>query len=112
MGRSLLANAPFRAVIEEVGAGLSRLGWLEGGDGTLERELNRDKPTSRMRETHIAQPCLFALQVGLARVLADDGITPAAVVGHSLGELAAAVVSGGLSLEEPTRIVLWRCACQ
>jgi acyl transferase domain-containing protein len=65
-----------------------------------------------MRETHIGQPCLFALQVGLARVLADDGILPAAVLGHSLGELAAAVVSGALSLEEATRVVFWRSACQ
>jgi acyl transferase domain-containing protein len=113
MGRSLLtSNGTYRHVIAEVGAELSRLGWLAERDGTLEGELNRDKATSRMSEAHIGQPCLFALQVGLARVLAEDGILPAAVVGHSLGELAAAVVSGGLSLEEATRVVFWRSTCQ
>ncbi|MEO7110606.1 MAG: acyltransferase domain-containing protein, partial [Polyangiaceae bacterium] len=113
MGRSLLtSNDTFRGVIEEVGAELSHLGWLAQDHGTLHGELNRDKATTRMRETHVGQPCLFALQVGLARVLADDGIAPAAVIGHSLGELAAAVVSGALSLEEATRIVFWRSACQ
>jgi acyl transferase domain-containing protein len=113
MGRSLLAsNESFRGIIGEVGAALSRLGWLEGDDGALERELTRDKVTSRMRETHVAQPCLFALHLGLARVLAADGIVPAAVIGHSLGELAAAVVSDALSLAEAARVVLWRSACQ
>jgi phthiocerol/phenolphthiocerol synthesis type-I polyketide synthase C len=113
MGRSLLtSNDTFRGVIEEVGAELKHLGWLASDNGTLHGELTRDKTLTRMRETHVGQPCLFALQVGLARVLADDGITPAAVLGHSLGELAAAVVSGALSLEEATRVVFWRSACQ
>src|SRR5665213_2434941 len=113
MGRSLLtSSSSFRSVIDEVGAELSHLGWLASDHGTLHGELTRDKTLTRMRETHVGQPCLFALQVGLARVLADDGITPAAVLGHSLGELAAAVVSGALSLEEATRVVFWRSACQ
>jgi acyl transferase domain-containing protein len=113
MGRSLLTSSNgFRDVIEEVGAALKHLGWLAEENGTLHGELTREKTLTRMRETHVAQPCLFALQLGLARVLADDGITPAAVLGHSLGELAAAVVSGALSLEEATRIVFWRSACQ
>jgi acyl transferase domain-containing protein len=113
MGRSLLTSSgTFRNVIEDVGAELSRLGWLIEEKGTLHGELNRDKATSLMRETLVGQPCLFALQVGLARVLAEDGITPAAVLGHSLGELAAAVVSGALTLQEATRVVFWRSACQ
>ena len=113
MGRSLLtSNDTFRDVIEHVGAELTRLGWLAEDHATLHGELNRDQATSRMRETHVGQPCLFALQVGLARVLDNGGITPAAVLGHSLGELAAAVVAGALSLEEATRIVFWRSACQ
>jgi acyl transferase domain-containing protein len=113
MGRSLLAsNHTYRSAVHEVGAVLSRLGWLAEDSGTLEGELTRDKATCRMREAHIAQPCLFALQVGLARVLADQGIVPAAVLGHSLGELSAAVVSGGLSLAEATRVVFWRSTCQ
>ena len=113
MGRSLLGSSgAFRDVIDEVGAELSRLEWLGEEKGTLLGELSRDQATSRMRETHVGQPCLFALQLGLARVLAGDGITPAAVLGHSLGELAAAVVSEALTLEVATRIVFWRSACQ
>ena len=46
------------------------------------------------------QVTTFVMQVGLARVFQAKGVTPAACIGHSLGELAAAVVSGALSVEE------------
>src|SRR5262249_28275798 len=72
----------------------------------------RGESGSRMGETRIAQPCIFALQVGLTWMLRDRGILPAAVVGHSIGELAAAVAADVLSLEEATRIVFWRSRCQ
>lgn len=113
MGRSLLtSNRTFQDVVERIEVELQRLGWLADERGTLRAELNRDAATSRIGRTEIAQPCLFALQVGLAEVLAQYGITPAAVVGHSIGELAAAVVSQALSLEEATRIVYWRSRSQ
>jgi acyl transferase domain-containing protein/NADPH:quinone reductase-like Zn-dependent oxidoreductase/surfactin synthase thioesterase subunit len=82
-----------------------------GNNGVL-AELTRDEAHSRMAETEVAQPALFALEVGLWSLLRAHGVVPAAVVGHSIGELAAAHVSGALTLEEAARIVYWRSRCQ
>jgi acyl transferase domain-containing protein len=56
----------------------------------------------------VVQPALFAVMVGLSRVWASFGVTPAAVVGHSQGEIAAACVAGALSLEDAARVVVLR----
>ncbi|ORB86885.1 polyketide synthase [Mycobacterium kansasii] len=54
------------------------------------------------------QPTLFALQVALATTLSSYGVRPGAVVGHSLGEVAAAVVAGALSLDDGARVICRR----
>ena len=54
------------------------------------------------------QPSVFAMQVGLAAALRSHGIRPAAVIGHSMGETAAAAVSGALSLEDAVRVICRR----
>ena len=46
------------------------------------------------------QPTLFTMHVALAAVMRSHGVRPGAVIGHSLGEAAAAVVAGGLSLQD------------
>ncbi|WUL65274.1 SDR family NAD(P)-dependent oxidoreductase [Amycolatopsis sp. NBC_00345] len=56
----------------------------------------------------VVQPVLWAVMVSLARVWQDHGVTPAAVVGHSQGEIAAACVAGSLSLVDGARIVAVR----
>ena len=58
-----------------------------------------------MRDPRDAQPAGFALQVALTALLRDRGVTPAAVVGHSFGEIAAAWAAGVLSLEQAAHIV-------
>ncbi|MEO5875534.1 MAG: beta-ketoacyl synthase N-terminal-like domain-containing protein, partial [Streptosporangiaceae bacterium] len=66
------------------------------GDGT---ELGR---------VEVVQPVLWAVMVSLAAVWASHGVVPAAVVGHSQGEIAAACVAGVLSLADAARIVALR----
>ena len=54
------------------------------------------------------QPTLFAMQVALAEAMKSRGVRPGAVVGHSMGEAAAAVVAGALSLEDGVRVICRR----
>lgn len=61
-----------------------------------------------LARTENAQPTIFALQSGLAAVLRAYGIEPAATVGHSVGEIAAAQVAGRMSLADGMRIAVLR----
>ncbi|OBF51938.1 polyketide synthase [Mycobacterium sp. 852002-53434_SCH5985345] len=54
------------------------------------------------------QPTLFTMQVALAATMRSYGVQPGAVIGHSLGEVAAAVVAGALSLEDGLRVICRR----
>ena len=103
MGRDLLAgDAAFRATAttcDEVFApmlGWSVLALLRG---------ETDLPLDRI---DVAQPALFTMYVSLAAALRSAGVEPEAVVGHSQGELAAAVVAGALSLTDAAHVVAVR----
>ncbi|MFJ4658842.1 type I polyketide synthase [Nocardia sp. NPDC088792] len=61
-----------------------------------------------LERVDIVQPALWAVMVSLAELWRSYGVEPAAVVGHSQGEIAAAVVSGGLSLLDGARVVALR----
>ncbi|SEM19531.1 Acyl transferase domain-containing protein [Rhodococcus maanshanensis] len=63
-----------------------------------------------LEHVEIVQPVLFAVMVSLAELWRSVGVIPDAVVGHSQGEIAAAHVAGGLSLEDAARIVIGRSA--
>ncbi len=65
-----------------------------------------------MRQPRYAQPANFALQVGLTQLWKSIGIQPASIVGHSVGEIAAAWVAGSLSLPEAVRLVYHRSRTQ
>ncbi|XP_024136385.2 mycolipanoate synthase [Oryzias melastigma] len=60
----------------------------------------------------VVQPLLFALQVGLACLLKSWGVKPDSVLGHSIGEVAAAHCSGLLSLEDAVKVVYHRSTLQ
>ncbi len=104
MGRELLAeNAVFRAELEAVDAIFAPLaGW------SLLDEMRKPESESRIALTEVAQPMLFAMQLGLTQVLREAGIEPAAVVGHSVGEAASAWASGALTREQATRVIYHR----
>ena len=74
----------------------------------LLEELSRDEASSRLDETEIAQPALFALQVALAAVWRSWGIEPHALVGHSVGEVAAAHLGGVLSFDDAVKVICHR----
>ncbi|MFC4907552.1 acyltransferase domain-containing protein [Actinomadura gamaensis] len=63
---------------------------------------------AELSRVDVVQPVLWAVMVSLAAVWADHGVKPAAVVGHSQGEIAAACVAGALSLQDAARVVALR----
>ncbi|WP_431042205.1 type I polyketide synthase [Streptomyces sp. P1-3] len=77
-------------------------------DWSLEDVLRAAPGAASLDRDDVVQPALFAVMVGLTDLWKSFGVEPAAVVGHSNGELAAAVVSGALSLDDGARVVaLW-----
>jgi acyl transferase domain-containing protein len=104
MGRELATHEPvFADALAACDVAIKAVaGW------SVVEELNRDEATTRLSETQIAQPALFALQTALAALWRSWGVTPSAVVGHSIGEISALHAAGALSLEQAARIVTMR----
>jgi acyl transferase domain-containing protein/acyl carrier protein len=95
MGRELAASCPvFAARLAECAAALSPYVELDLDGGS--------------EAADVVQPALWAVMVSLAEVWRAAGVEPDAVVGHSQGEIAAAVVAGALSLEDGARVVARR----
>ncbi|WP_431781877.1 SDR family NAD(P)-dependent oxidoreductase [Streptomyces chumphonensis] len=74
-------------------------------DWSLTEVLRSDEPITRV---DVIQPVLFAVMVSLADLWRSLGVQPAAVIGHSQGEIAAAVVSGALTLHDGAKIAALR----
>ncbi|KAJ5356330.1 hypothetical protein N7517_010939 [Penicillium concentricum] len=66
----------------------------------------------RINETTLVQPAIAAIQIALARTFMSYGLTPDAIVGHSIGEVAAAHIAGALSLEEAVKVIYFRSQIQ
>ncbi|WP_306192822.1 type I polyketide synthase [Streptomyces sp. MK5] len=77
------------------------------GDSVVRLLLDEDP---RVREPAYAQPMLFAVEHALGRTLLSYGVEPAFVLGHSIGEFAAACLTGALSLADAARLVCLRGA--
>jgi acyl transferase domain-containing protein/NADPH:quinone reductase-like Zn-dependent oxidoreductase/acyl carrier protein len=106
MGRGLLRHEPaFASVLEQCDAAVrAQTGW------SVLDELHADQVHSRLAHIDVVQPVLFSVQVAMAALWRSWGVEPAAVVGHSMGEVAAAYVAGALSLEHAAQIVCRRSA--
>ena len=104
MGKALYAHEPvFREALDACEAGLRthlprsllEVMFASGDDATI-------------HETRYAQPALFALEYALCRLWESFGVKPWAVLGHGVGELAAACVAGALSLDDAFVLVATR----
>lgn len=103
MGRELFEQSPvFREAIECCDRALRpHTGW-----SLIEEILSPDVSTAN--DCDRVQPTLFGLMIALAELWRSWGVEPEAVVGHSMGEAAAAVVCGALSLEDGAMVIAKR----
>ena len=101
MGRAALAqNDAFRTRFAAVDAAYRKIaGW------SLAETLASPALATQIEKTSVAQPLIFAIQIALTEALAEEGIKPDVVLGHSVGEVAAAMVSGALDLEEAIHLI-------
>ncbi|XTI73124.1 type I polyketide synthase [Acidithiobacillus sp. AC3] len=107
MGRDLLEVPEVAAAIDEIDRTFAPLAGYR-----LRDELREEQAADRYDSTMHAQPALFALQVAQTVWLRAQGIEPAAVIGHSVGEVAAAWACGALSLANATRVIHARSQAQ
>ncbi|XXY49128.1 beta-ketoacyl synthase N-terminal-like domain-containing protein [Sorangium sp. So ce269] len=104
MGRRLLAEEPvFRRAIEDCDRAFRR-----HVDWSLIDQLTDTTDSCRLAEIDVVQPCLFAMSIGLAALWRAWGVEPDAIVGTSMGEVAAAALAGVLSLDDAARVICVR----
>jgi len=88
-------------------------GWKKDGRRGIDLKLmlgqnafvSNDSCAAELNRTLYAQPALFTVEYALARLWQSLGISPAAIVGHSMGEYVAACLSGVMSLEDALRVI-------
>ena len=104
MGRRLLDTQPaFKAAVEEADALFQPLsGW------SLIDTLRAKGSDAKLDRTDVAQPAIFAVQVGLSALWRSWGVKPKGVIGHSFGEVAAAYTAKVLTLEQAVKVIYHR----
>ncbi|XP_071493116.1 spectinabilin polyketide synthase system protein NorA-like [Diadema antillarum] len=105
MARRLMAEElKFRSVIQNIDKILTRC----GATWSLVHLLTAEDDREKINRTDVAQPSLFAVQVGLTEYYRSRGICPDAIVGQSVGEVAAAHAAGHLTLDDAVRLIYIR----
>ncbi|KAI4729293.1 polyketide synthase [Aureobasidium sp. EXF-10728] len=108
MGAELARDYPiFAAALKAADDTLKAL----GADFSLKEEMLKPADTSLINAAHISQPACTALQIALTMLLSSWGIHPAAVVGHSSGEIGCAFAAGIIGLEDAMKIAYYRGQC-
>ena len=106
MGRAMFrGDSAFRAAVERADEAFRQCAGWSLVDGLFDSE-------DHLAETEVAQPLLFAVQLGLTASLERYGVAPDAVLGHSVGEVSAAHVAGALTLEQAVRVIYERSMAQ
>ncbi|MFF1902837.1 acyltransferase domain-containing protein [Kitasatospora sp. NPDC058218] len=82
----------------------------EAGTG-IRAEWLSEQPSDNYDDVSVAQPLLYAVDLALGRMVLDWGVQPVAMLGHSVGELAAATLAGVLSAEDGFRLMRDRTRC-
>ena len=108
MGRVLFHTSDvFREKVMEVDAVFQKV-----ADWSILDELLASEKDSRISDTEIAQPANLIIQLGLTALWSSFGVQPDIVVGHSIGEIAAALVSDAITLNDAVKIVYHRSRLQ
>ncbi|MFJ7070523.1 SDR family NAD(P)-dependent oxidoreductase, partial [Streptomyces sp. NPDC101115] len=104
MGRELMRDSEdFSGYVRECAEALA-----PHTDWDLTAVLAGDPDAAPLDRVDVVQPALFAMMVSLARLWRRHGVEPAAVIGHSQGEIAAAYLAGALSLADAARVAALR----
>ncbi len=108
MGQELIETEPvFKKTIERVDNLIQSLGgW------SLLQEMRKCEQDSQIDRTVFAQPAIFALEIGLAEMWRSRGVEPTLVIGHSVGEVAAAYWAGAYTLEDAVKVIFHRSRLQ
>ncbi|KAK4210062.1 hypothetical protein QBC37DRAFT_350610 [Rhypophila decipiens] len=105
MGRELMSAYPvYNQTLQECDRVIASF----GAKWSILDELGRDEASSRVNDVQFSMPLTCAVQLALVELLKDFGVQPAAVTGHSSGEVAAAFAAGALSLGEAMACTYFR----
>lgn len=109
MGARCYTSEPvYREVVERCGRlTMSTLG-VDMADVLYPKERGLERKPVDLKPTQWAQPALFIVEYALAKLWESWGITPSAMIGHSVGEYVAACLAGVMSLEDALRVVCRR----
>lgn len=105
--REMDSDAHFREAIARVDALFEPSAGWSIRDALVAPDLEE-----KLKAAHFAQPLLFAIQVAIVEALGARGVTPDMVIGHSVGEVAAAWACGAISLQSAVRVIEARSRCQ